>query len=127
MSETMSSASMARSPRASITAIPWSPSVPGEHQPVAGPDQVRAQLRPVGITPTPAVEMYSPSAAPLETTFVSPVTICTPAASAAAFMSATIDLSRSISKPSSITNAAESHCGLAPLTARSLTVPCTAR
>ena len=32
------------------------------------------------MTPTPAVVMYSPSAAPRPTTLVSPVTIVTPAA-----------------------------------------------
>ena len=39
--------------------------------PAAGPS-----ARPAGITPTPAVVMNRPSAAPRPTTFVSPVTIC---------------------------------------------------
>src|ERR1700693_4375350 len=41
-------------------------------------------------------------------------------------MSATISRSSAIGNPSSMTNAADSHCGRAPDTARSLTVPCTA-
>ncbi len=71
--------------------------------------------------------MNIPSAAPWSTTFVSPVTIRTPAPSAAAAMSPTIARNSSIEKPSSSTNAADNHSGLAPMTARSLTVPCTAR
>ncbi len=67
-----------------------------------------------------------PSAAPLGTTLVSPVTICTPALAAAAAMSATISFSSAIGKPSSSTNAAEIQDGTAPDIATSLQVPCTA-
>ena len=70
--------------------------------------------------------MYTPSAAPFPTTLVSPVTICTPALAAASLMSATISRSSAIGNPSSMTKAADSHCGRAPETARSLIVPCTA-
>ena len=46
-----------------------------EHD-VAGPHRARGRgVRPAGTTPTPAVVMYSPSAAPRSTTLVSPVTI----------------------------------------------------
>ena len=67
--------------------------------------------------------MKTPSAAPLGTTFVSPVTICTPASAAAAAMSATISFNSAIEKPSSRTNAAEIHDGTAPAIAKSLQVP----
>src|SRR6185436_5486350 len=49
-----------------------------------------------------------------------------PAVAAASLMSATISRSSAIGNPSSMTNEAESHCGRAPDTARSLIVPCTA-
>ncbi len=120
------SASMARSPRASMTAIPCSPIVPDNNTLSPARTRSRPSRLPAGISPTPAVEMYIPSAAPLPTTFVSPVTICTPALAAASLMSATISRSSAIGKPSSITNAADNHCGRAPDTARSLIVPCTA-
>ena len=77
--------------------------------------------------PTPAVEMYMPSAAPRSTTLVSPVTMDTPAAAAASAMSATISRRASMENPSSSTNAADRASGRAPIMARSLTVPCTAR
>ena len=77
--------------------------------------------------PTPAVVMYIPSAAPRSTTLVSPVTTATPAAAAASAMSATIWRSSSIENPSSMTKAADRAMGRAPIMARSLTVPCTAR
>ena len=125
VSEAMS-ASMARSPRANMTAIPCSPIVPDSTTLSPACTRLRDSCLPSGMTPTPAVEMYTPSAAPLPTTFVSPVTICTPAFAAASLMSATISRSSAIVKPSSMTNAADSHCGRAPDTARSFIVPCTA-
>ena len=82
--------------------------------------------RPAGMTPVPVVVMNRPSAAPLGTTLVSPVTICTPALAAAAAISATISFNSAIGKPSSSTNAAEIQDGTAPAIARSLQVPCTA-
>ena len=75
------------------------------------------------MTPAPAVVTNSPSAAPLGTTLVSPVTICTPALAAAAAISATISFNSAIGKPSSSTNAAEIQAGTAPAIARSLQVP----
>src|SRR5271167_3029997 len=75
------------------------------------------------MTPTPVVVTNMPSAAPLGTTLVSPVTICTPALAAAAAMSATISFSSAMGKPSSSTNAAEIQDGTAPDIAKSLQVP----
>ena len=124
VSEAMS-ASMARSPRASITAMPWSPMVPESS--TRSPGRTGANARSSGMMPTPAVVTNRPSAAPRGTTLVSPVTTRTPAASAASAMSATIARSSAIGKPSSSTNAAESQRGTAPAMARSFTVPCTAR
>ena len=126
VSEAMS-AWRARSPRASMTAIPWSPIVPetSTTSPTRTADAARS--RPAGITPTPAVVMYIPSAAPRSTTLVSPVTTGTAAAAAAAAMSATTSRRTSTGRPSSRTKAAESATGRAPIIARSLTVPCTAR
>ena len=105
--------------------MPWSPIVPESS--TRSPGRTGANSRPRGMTPTPAVVMNRPSAAPRGTTLVSPVTTCTPAAAAASAMSATISRSSAIGKPSSSTNAAESQRGTAPAIARSLTVPCTAR
>ncbi len=124
VSEAMS-ASMSRSPRASITAMPWSPMVPESS--TRSPGRTGANARSSGMRPTPAVVTKRPSAAPRGTTLVSPVTTRTPAASAASAMSATIARSSAIGKPSSSTNAAESQRGTAPAMARSFTVPCTAR
>ena len=72
--------SSARSPRASITAMPWSAMVPDTSTTSPGCTCAAPSVAPGGITPTPAVVMNSPSAAPRPTTLVSPVTICTPAA-----------------------------------------------
>ena len=71
--------------------------------------------------------MYIPSAAPRSTTLVSPVTTGTPARVAASAMSATTSRRTSIGMPSSSTKAAEMAIGRAPIMARSLIVPCTAR
>src|SRR5579875_551538 len=121
------SASRARSPRASMTAMPWSPSVPETSTLSPGRTSSAPSRRPAGRSPTPAVVTYTPSAEPLPTTLVSPVTTVTPAAAAAPAMSAATERRSSTAKPSSMTNAAESQRGRAPMTARSLTVPCTAR
>ena len=83
--------------------------------------------RPAGTTPTPAVVMYIPSAAPRSTTFVSPVTTGIPAKAAASAMSATTSRRTSIDMPSSSTKAAEMAIGRAPIIARSLIVPWMAR
>jgi hypothetical protein len=75
----------------------------------------------------PAVQMYMPSAAPRSTTLVSPPTISTSAVSAAAASASTSALRSSAARPSSRISDSVSACGRAPATARSLTVPFTAR
>ena len=121
------SATSARSPRASMTAIPWSASVPDTSTTSPGSTRAASSTRPSGTIPMPAVVTYTPSAAPWPTTLVSPVTMATPAAEAARAMSSTSSRSSAIGKPSSSTNAAASPSGRAPITARSFTVPFTAR
>ncbi len=74
----------------------------------------------------PVVVMNSLSADRRFTTFVSPVTIATPANAAAAAIDATTRDNSSIASPSSMMKAADSQSGLAPLIAKSLTVPFTA-
>ena len=66
------------------------------------------------------------SALPLGTTLVSPVTIVTPALSASDFMESSIRSRSSKGSPSSRMRAHEMKSGLAPMTARSFTVPFTA-
>jgi hypothetical protein len=75
------------------------------------------------MTPRPAVLMYSPSPLPLSTTFVSPVTICTPHFFAASRIEQTTRHRVSIGSPSSMMNALVRYSGRAPLIARSFTVP----
>ena len=70
--------------------------------------------------------MYIWSAWPRSTTLVSPVTISTPAARAAAAMASTSARRTSAANPSSRIRERLSACGRAPETARSLTVPLTA-
>ena len=70
---------------------------------------------------------YILSAAPRSTTLVSPATICTPAAAAAAAIASTSAFSSALSRPSSRISDRLSASGRAPDTARSLTVPFTAR
>jgi len=64
---------------------------------------------------------------PFSTTLVSPVTICTPAAAAAACIDSVMRTRSATAKPSSRMNPADRYSGTAPDTARSLTVPLTAR
>ena len=71
----------------------------------------------------PAVLMKTPSPLPLSTTFVSPVTTCTPTCAAASRIDATMRVSVSIGNPSSRMNPALSASGRAPAIARSFTVP----
>ena len=71
--------------------------------------------------------MYIWSAWPRSTTFVSPATIDTPAARAAAAIASTSSRRTSASRPSSRISDSVSASGRAPATARSLTVPFTAR
>ena len=84
------SASSARLPRASITAMPWSPMLPDTITLSPGRTSSGPSDRPAGIRPRPAVVTKIPSAAPRPTTLVSPVTTATPATAAAAAMSATM-------------------------------------
>ena len=76
--------------------------------------------------PMPVVVIKTPSALPRSTTLVSPATTGTPAAREAAPMDRTIFSNNATSKPSSMMNPAVSDSGSAPMTATSLTVPCTA-
>ena len=66
------------------------------------------------------------SAAPFSTTFVSPVTIWTPASAAVLFIDKIILSRVSYSNPSSIINPQEINNGFAPITDRSFIVPATA-
>ena len=77
--------------------------------------------------PSPVVQMYIPSAWPRSTTFVSPATTSTPAVRAARAIASTSPRSSSAANPSSSTSERLSASGRAPETARSLTVPLTAR
>ena len=76
--------------------------------------------------PIPEVVTNSRSAPPRSTTFVSPVTISTPASSPARFIEPAISSTSLRSIPSSRIIAQLSAKGSAPLTARSFTVPHTA-
>ncbi len=78
---------------------------------------------PAGMTPIPVVLINSLSAAPRWTTFVSPVTICTPAFLAAACILSATRRKVSTASPSSKITLQVRYNGLAPLTAKSLTVP----
>ncbi len=70
--------------------------------------------------------MYMPSAFPCSTTFVSPPTTVTPARAAASAIARTSASSTGVGSPASSTKVVTSAIGLAPDTARSLTVPLTA-
>ncbi len=111
------------SSRASITAVPWSPTVPLTI--ITSPSRIRSMegIVPGRRTPTPVVARYSPPPSPRRTTFVSPALIRTPASSAARARLATIRFSCSTSKPSSMNALRVMYIGRAPATARSLVVP----
>src|SRR4051794_12382212 len=119
-------AASSNSPRASMIAVPWAPISPETSSRSPGCSASGASRARESRRPTPVVHTYMPSAWPRSTTFVSPVTIRTPAASAAAAIAATSVRSTSASRPSSRISAALSASGRAPATARSLTVPLTA-
>lgn len=78
-------------------------------------------------TPMPAVFTKSASPLPRSTTFVSPVTMRTPATSAVRRIDASTRARTSIGRPSSAISAQLRKSGLAPTIARSFTVPETAR
>ena len=84
--------------------------------------------RPGGIAPIPAVEMYIPSAAPWSTTLVSPVTIGD-ARRGGRLGHVGDDLAQGLDReaPPRGRTRPTGRAGRAPIMARSLTVPCTAR
>ena len=127
VSERMS-ASRARSPRASITAMPWSPIVPDTSTTSPGCTSSGPSDAPGGDhADAGGRDVEAVGRAPVRRPWCRRSRSRTPAAAAASAMSATMSRSSATAKPSSITNAAESHGGRAPSTATSLTVPCTAR
>ena len=120
-----SSASSSNSPRASMIAIPCVPTGPetstrSPGRSAVGDSRARGSTRPM-----PVVVTYIRSAWPRSTTFVSPATTETPAASAALAIASTSNPSSSAVSPSSRIRASVSASGRAPATARSLTVPFT--
>ena len=110
-----------------MIAVPCSPTVPDSR--IRSPGSIASvAIRARGSRrPTPVVQTYILSAAPRSTTFVSPATICTSAASAARAIASTSAFSSSAVRPSSRMSERLSASGRAPETARSLTVPLTAR
>src|SRR3954453_17220433 len=72
------SASRSNSPRASMIAVPCSPTAPESR--IRSPGRAGANAARGSRRPTPVVHTYMPSAWPRSTTFVSPVTTWTPAA-----------------------------------------------
>src|SRR4051794_18744313 len=125
VSETMSAASP-RSPRASMIAVPCSPIEPETRMRSPGRTALGDSAARGSRAPTPVVHTYMPSACPRSTTFVSPATMRTSAASAARAIASTSARSTSASSPSSRISARLSASGRAPPIARSLTVPFTA-
>ena len=69
------SASSSNSPRASMIAVPCSPIVPDSRMRSPGRIESAASRARGSRSPTPAVQMYIPSAAPRSTTLVSPPTM----------------------------------------------------
>ncbi len=92
---------------------------------IAGLDTNRAKVTFSGNDPNAGGGDEHTVTLPRSTTFVSPVTICTPARDASAAIDATMRRSSAISQPSSMMKAAK-QSGRAPPTARSFTVPQTA-
>src|SRR4051794_22245786 len=118
------SASRSNSPRASMIAVPCSPTAPESR--IRSPGRAGANAARGSRRPTPVVHTYMPSAWPRSTTFVSPVTTWTPAACAVAAIAATSKRRSSADRPSSRISARLRASGRAPAIARSLTVPLTA-
>ena len=77
--------------------------------------------------PIPVVLMKILSPLPLSTTFVSPVTILTPAFSAAYLIETKMSQNSFIGSPSSIIKLNDKYCGIPPHIATSLTVPLIAK
>src|SRR5665647_2271892 len=101
--------------------------VPADEHGIPDAGAARLMSTPWGMTPIPAVLMYTPSPLPRSTTFVSPVTSLTPATRAAAPTCWAIRPSSSSPVPSCRMYAVDMNSGTAPDMARSLTVPFTAR
>ena len=113
--------------RTLITATPWTPMSPLTITTSPGRARSGRMSTLAGTTPIPAVLMYTPSPWPDSTTLVSPVTTCTPARAAASPSRWATAPTFATSVPSSRMKAAERNSAWAPLIARSLTVPLTAR
>src|SRR5512140_1666848 len=120
-------ASIARFWRAISTATWWSPIVPVSRIRSPGRIPDGAGRQPSTDTPMPAVVMKIPSPFPRSTTFVSPQAMTTPASFAASRIAASARSRVSIGSPSSRIRAHEIATAFAPQTARSFTVPQTAR
>ena len=119
-------ASRSNSPRASMIAVPWSPTEPDTRTRSPGRSAAGDRVARGSMLPTPVVHTYIESACPRSTTLVSPATTSTPAASAAAAIASTSARSSSAGSPSSRTSARLRASGRAPAIARSFTVPFTA-
>src|SRR3954467_896478 len=119
-------ASSSNSPRASMMAVPWSPTGPDSSIRSPGARPAGERLARPSSRPRPAVQMYMSSAWPRSTTFVSPATTSTPASRAAAARASTSPRRTSAGRPSSSTSDTVIATGRAPATARSFTVPFTA-
>ena len=122
-------ASSSNSPRASMIAVPCSPIVPGQQDAVARADRVGGQAGArVAAARRRSCRRTSRRRAPRSTTLVSPATISTPAAAAA--RGDRLDLGAAARRrpgPPRGSATGVSASGRAPETARSLTVPLTAR
>ncbi len=99
--------SNSRFSRFDITATPWSPIVPESSTTSPGRAASLVSTTPGGVTPTPAVEMNTPSALPRSTTLVSPVMTGTFATRDAAPMLSAMRFKSASGKPSSMMKLAE--------------------
>jgi hypothetical protein len=87
--------------RSDMIATPWSPRQPLTRMRSPGRARSPEISIPSGTTPTPVVVMNTPSPLPRSTTLVSPVTIGTPAARAAAAIESTMRFRSASGRPSS--------------------------
>ena len=121
----LQSTSSSSSPRATTTAMPWSPSGPDQHA-VAWSHYVGREAHAVGDDADAGGGDVEPVRLAALDDLVSPVATGTPAAAAARAIDAAMRRRSATANPSSTTKPAESATGCAPATARSLTVPLTA-
>ena len=111
-----------------MTAIPWSAMVPETRTTSPACDPVGAEAAAGRDQPDAGGrDVEAVGGAPVDHLGVAGDDVRRRPPPAAAAMSATIARSSATAKPSSRTKAADSARGRAPITARSLTVPCTAR